>query len=394
MDTDSHYPELSEVRKTLRVNWYRCPMKRGRLRELSRRSDLQGWLQAGGHFLLFLLTGALVFGFWWYEQWPAFLVTLFCHGTVTSFFTGTAPHELGHGTVFKTKRLNQIFMYIFSMIGWWDHFDYASSHTYHHRYTLHPEGDRENLLPLEPSLASAFMLQLFTINLLTQRGRTFGKGGLISTVILTLLGAFGRVPEDDRAPVNEWLRALHRDQPDQHRQSILWSRALLIFHGGVLAIAIASGWWVLPLIFSVSVFIANWLSYFLGMTQHCGLREDTADFRKNTRSVRLNPLFTFLYWRMNWHIEHHMYAGVPCYHLATLHEEIQHDMPVPRTLVGAWREMRETWRRQKQDPDYVFDTPLPATATPEPAADESVRRAASELERSIGELAPKGLQEG
>ncbi|MCY4426021.1 MAG: fatty acid desaturase, partial [Halieaceae bacterium] len=222
----------------------------------------------------------------------------------------------------------------------------------------------------------------------------FGKGGLISTVILTLLGAFGRVPEDDRAPINEWLRALHRDQPDQHRQSTLWSRALLIFHGGVLAITIVSGWWVLPLIFSVSVFIGNWLSYFMGMTQHCGLREDTADFRKNTRSVRLNPLFTFLYWRMNWHIEHHMYAGVPCYHLAALHEEIAHDMPAPRTLVGAWREMRATWRRQKQDPDYVFDTPLPATATPEPAADENVRRASSELERSIGELAPKGLQEG
>ena len=388
------YQELSEVRKSLRVDWYRCPTRPGLLRELSKRSDAQGWFQAGGHFALFLLTGALVFGFWWNEMWQAFLVALFLHGTVTSFFTGTAPHELGHGTVFKTKWLNKLFLYLFSLIGWWDHFDYASSHTYHHRYTLHPEGDRENLLPLEPSLASSFMLQLFTVNLLTQRGRTFGKGGLLSTLLSTALGAGGRVPTDERAPINEWLKALHRDQPEQHQRSIWWSRTLLAFHGAVLVIGIASGLWVLPLILSLAVFIGNWLSYFVGLTQHCGLREHSRDFRKNTRSVKLNPLFSFLYWRMNWHIEHHMYAGVPCYNLARLYSEIKDDMPVPRTLIGAWREMRMVWDRQKTEPDFQFDTPLPPTANPEPLDPETDVRQSTELERSIGELAPAGLQEG
>ncbi len=380
------YQELSEVRKTLRVDWYRSPMKPGKLRELSRRSDAQGWFQAGGHLALFIITGALVYFFWSQAIWLAFLMALFVHGTVTSFFTGTAPHELGHGTVFKTKKLNKIFMYLFSLIGWWDPFDYASSHTYHHRYTLHPEGDRENLLPLEPSLASTFMLQLFTVNLLTQRGRTFGKGGLISTVFVTVLGAVGLVGSED-IPINEWLKALHTDQPAQHRKSILWSRILLLFHGSVLVVAVVTGLWVLPLIFSVSVFIANWLSYFVGLTQHCGLREDTPDFRKNTRSIKLNPLFSFLYWRMNWHIEHHMYAGVPCYNLSKLYREIAHDMPEPRTLRGAWQEMRETWKRQKTNPDYQFNTPLPPTAKAERQG------AADKLERSIGELAPEGLQE-
>lgn len=380
------YQPLAEVRKTLRVDWYRCPMKPGRLRELSRRSDAQGWFQAGGHLLLFIITGALVFLFWSQEIWLAFLIALFAHGTVTSFFTGTAPHELGHGTVFRTKRLNKIFMYLFSLIGWWDPFDYASSHTYHHRYTLHPEGDRENLLPLEPSLASTFMLQLFTVNLLTQRGRTFGKGGLISTVRLTMLGAVGLVGAED-IPINEWLKALHADQPDQHRKSIVWSRILLLFHGSVLVIAIISGLWVLPLIFSVAVFIANWLSYLVGLTQHCGLRDNSPDFRKNTRSLKLNPLASFLYWRMNWHIEHHMYAGVPCYNLKKLYLEIADDMPKPRTLLEAWREMRQTWKRQKTDPDYQFDTPLPPTAKAER------KGMPDELERSIGELAPEGLKE-
>ena len=310
------------------------------LRELSRRSDAQAWFQAGGHLGLFVITGALVFGFWWNELWLAFLVALFFHGTVTSFFTGTAPHELGHGTVFKTKWLNKFFLYLFSLIGWWDTFDYASSHTYHHRYTLHEEGDREVLLPLQPTLASTFMLQMFTVNLLSQPGRTFGKGGLISTVKVTVLGALGKVPVDKRE-VHEWLNALHSDQPDQHRKSILWSRILLAFHGAVVVTGIVSGLWVLPLIVTFSVFIGNWLSYFVGLTQHCGLREHSRDFRKNTRSVKLNPLFSFLYWRMGWHIEHHMYAGVPCYNLSKLHNEIKDDMPVPRSLVGALgREMR------------------------------------------------------
>lgn len=388
------YQPLAEVRKTLRVDWYRCPMKPGRLRALSRRSDAQGWFQAGGHAALFIITGALVFGFWQYEQWLAMLVALFFHGTVASFFTGTAPHELGHGTVFKTKWLNKFFLYLFSLIGWWDAFDYASSHTYHHRYTLHPEGDRENLLPLEPSLASSFMLQMFTINLLTQRGRSFGKGGFISTLIITALGAVGRVPADERAPINEWLTALHTDQPDQHRRSILWSRFLLSFHGAVLIAAVVTGWWVLPLLLTLPAFIGNWLSYFVGLTQHCGLRDYSRDFRKNTRSIKLNPLFSFLYWRMNWHIEHHMYAGVPCYNLGKLYEEIKDDMPAPRTLIGAWKEMRLVWDRQKTQPDYQYDTPLPATANPEPVLEDEPLRSSSELARSIGELAPAGLQEG
>lgn len=379
------YEPLSEVRKNLRVKWYRCPIEFSKLRELSKRSDLQGWFQAGGHLALFALTGTMVYLLWAQQRWLLFILALFAHGTVASFFVGVAPHELGHGTVFQTKWLNKFFLYLFSGLSWWDPFDYASSHTYHHRYTLHPEGDRENLLPLEPTLASTFMLQMFTINLLTQRGRTFGKGGLLSTIAVTFLGAFGIVGDPD-TPINEWIIALHQDQPAEHRKSIWWSRILLLVHGSITAVAIATGQWVWILIIPVAPFIANWYAYFVGLTQHCGLREELPDFRKNTRSVKLNPVGSFLYWRMNWHIEHHMFAGVPCYNLKKLHDAVAHDMPAPRSLHEAWHEMRETWKKQQTDPDYYFDTPLPETA-------KSVREdVPDELEGSIGELAPEGLR--
>ena len=382
------YQPLSEVRKTLRVDWYRCPIEHTKLRELSKRSDLQGWYQAGGHLALFAITGTLTYLFWSHQIWPGFVLALFFHGTVGAFFKGVAPHELGHGTVFRTKKLNTFFLHLFSLLSWWDHFDYALSHTYHHRYTLHPDGDRENLLPLKPTVGKTFLLQLFTVNLFTQRGRTFSTGGLIGTILVNIRVAFGIEPRinGEDAPIQEWLQALHTDQPNQYRKSVWWARTLLIFHGAVLIFSIATGLWVLPLLISFHTFIGDWLHYFVGMTQHCGLIQNSPDFRKSVRSITLHPLAEFLYWRMNWHTEHHMYAGVPCYNLKKLYQEVAGDMPEPRTLVGAWREMLEAWKRQEADPSYEFDTPLPA------GAGRIRTDVPDELESSIGELAPKGLK--
>lgn len=379
------YEPLEKVRKELKIKWIRPKVDREKLSELNQRSDLQGWIQAGGHLAMWLVTGAFVYYFWAQSMWIAFLIALFCHGTVASFFIGVAPHELGHGTVFKTKILNHIFLYIYSCLGWWDMFDYAASHTYHHRYTLHPDGDRENLLPLSPMVGRFFLLQLFTINMMTQPGRTFSKGGLLSTIYLTFLNAQGRVGSLE-IPSQEWQQTLHDDQPELHKQAIWWARFLLLFHGLVTLLSLLSGYWVFILIISVSPFIANWASYALGMTQHCGLKENDNDFRKAVRSVRTNWLFEFLYWRMNWHTEHHMFAGVPCYNLRPLYREIADQMPKPRTLFEAWQEMRETWHKQQSDPDYFFDTPVPPiAATKGRARDEA-------LESSIGDLAPQGLQ--
>ena len=383
-DVNIEYPALSKACDTLNIQWYRSAMEPERFRELSKRNDLRGWIQAGGHFGLFMMTGLFVYLAWAAEFWVIFLIVLFIHGTVGSFFTGTAPHELGHGTVFRTKWLNKFFLYLFSLLGWWNPFDYASSHTYHHRYTLHPEGDREVLLPMHPNIGKTFLLQLFTLNLLTTPGRSFGKGGLISTVWVTFLDAIGMTGSKN-IPSNEWLIALHSNQPDQHKKSVAWSRIQLTFHIALMLVSILTGYWVLPLIFTFFSFIANWLSYFVSLPQHCGLRENLTDFRKSTRSIVLPSFVEFLYWHMNWHIEHHMYAGIPCYNLRELHFEIKDDMPRPRTLFGAWKEMLDTWKLQKSDPHYQYDTPLP------PTAKIKRKRKAEANESSIGDLAPTNL---
>ena len=385
METPIAYPPLDEVRGSLRVAWYRSPVEPATLRRLMQRSDLQGWLQAGGHLALAAATGALAWWCWSRQLWAGFAAALFMHGTVVSFFTGVAPHELAHGTVFRTKWLNRVFLYLYSLLSWWDPFDYGTSHTYHHRYTLHPTGDRENLLPLRPTVGPTFLAQMFTVNLLTRPGRVFGKGGVISTVAITSLAALGLVGST-KTPIRQWIAALHADQPAEARKSAWWARGQLLFHGAVVAAGLGTGLWVLPLVVSAAPFIGNWLVYFTGLPQHCGLQENVPDFRKCTRSMRLDPFTTFLYWRMNWHTEHHMYAGVPCYHLKKLAREIAADMPAPRTLTGAWREMLHIWNRQQAEPGYQYDTPLP------PAAGSAARGGQGKLASSIGELAPSGLR--
>ena len=382
---EKSYMPLSDVRKTMSVKWYRCPIESSTLRKLSRRSDLQGWFQAGGHLTLFIFTASLAYYFWDVKNWSGFVIMLFVHGTIGNFFSGVAPHELGHGTVFKTKWLNKFFMYFFSLLSWWNPFDYASSHTYHHRYTQYADGDRENLFPLDPHLGPIFLLQIFTLNIFSKPGRTIGKGGLLSTIYLTCRSSLGLVGSIE-IPSQEWLQALHEDQPTEHRKSMWWSRLQLIFHGSVLVYSIWAGQWALPFLINFFAFTANWLGFFVGMTQHCGLREDVSDFRKCVRSIKLNPFVSFLYWRMNWHTEHHMYAGVPCYNLKKLSQAIAHDMPEPRTLIGAWREMLEIRRQQIRTPNYQFDTLLPASAN------EILMDNTDELASSIGELAPEGLR--
>ena len=146
---------------------------------------------------------------------------------------------------------------------------------------------------------------------------------------------------------------MYAGHPEERRKSERWARLTLLFHALVLATAIVFGLWLLPVLVSLPIFIANFWRYVTHLPMHCGLRTNVADFRKCVRSIKLDPLSTFLYWRMNWHLEHHMYAGVPCYNLRRLGKVIAQDIPEPKWVFTAWREMRATWRRQQAEPDRL-----------------------------------------
>ena len=367
---------MSEIRKELRIKWYRCPIDPFVLRELSKPSDLQGFQMALGHLGLWLLTGALSFYFAVEQLWLGFLLTIFLHGTVGTFFS--APHhELCHGTVFKTKRLNEIFLRIFSTLGLQNFHIYKMSHSYHHRFTLHRIADKEVVLPKTTSLRFLYLLQLFTFNI---------TGGFESRGLFpTMRGLFRVAADRMEQPYNEWGAELYAEFPEERQKAVHWARYLIAVHLSFAVFAVLIGYPILILIVSLHPFIGNWLRYFVGAPMHCGLRSDVSDFRKCVRTITLDPISEFLYWHMNWHLEHHMFAAVPCYNLKKLYEAVADDMPKPRTLISSWQEMLEVVKQQEADPAYEFDTPVPPQRT------RKEKEQQLELEASIGDLAPTAI---
>ncbi len=118
---------------------------------------------------------------------------------------------------------------------------------------------------------------------------------------------------------------------------------------------------------------------------HCGLTSNVNDFIKCTRSITLDRISEFHYWPMNWHLEHQMFAGMPCYNFKKLHKLVAYNMPKVRILTGAWREMMEIAQRQKVDPAFEFYTPV----LPKKNHNQAIHRTSAE---SIDDLAPRSLK--
>ncbi len=113
----------------------------------------------------------------------------------------------------------------------------------------------------------------------------------------------------------------------------------------------------------------RWLALYFGMTQHMGLAEDVLDHRLNSRTVYMNPFFRFVYWNMNYHVEHHMFPMVPYHALPKLHEAVKADCPpaYPNTI-AVFREIIPALARQLRDPSYFVKRELPSAARSVPVA--------------------------
>jgi fatty acid desaturase len=331
--------------KMQKIHWYRSPVDRETLNTLNQRSDSKGLLQTLGHLGLLVLTGTAA----WFaaEQlgWPALLLVLFVHGTFYAFLLN-GFHELCHSTVFKSKWLNTFFLYLFSFLGWYNPILFWASHQEHHKYTLHPPDDLEVVLPVELTLKS--FLKSAVVN-------PWGFYGRLKGVVRLSRGRLE----------GEWEHALFPASDPAKRQRLFnWARTLLVGHALLAVVSLSFGLWLLPVLITLAPFYGGWLLYLCNNTQHVGLQDNMPDFRLCTRTIRLNPFVQFLYWHMNFHIEHHMYAAVPCYHLGRLHEAIKHDLPpTPVGLYATWQEIIAILRRQKTDPAYQYMPPLPAPAT-------------------------------
>ena len=346
--------ENQKFHKDRKIQWYRCKIDPAVMKELMQRSDLQGFRQALGHLGLGFATGTMAYLIFleinsatWLWSLPLLLLALFAHGTVCTFMGGAACHELMHRTSFKTKAFNEFFLRVFAFFGWWDHVWFRPSHIRHHQATVHDDYDGEVVLPGK----LVFRDWRFWLGLLAWNPWTTWD-------LLTFYAkrATGRMD-------NEWYEFVLPENNaklrDEHRN---WARFALLGHATLAGLSIATGHWFLIVLFN-GRFYCNWLGFLCGAPQHFGLTPNSPDFRLCCRTYTSKGLPAFLYWNMQYHIEHHMFPAVPFFNMPKLRAAIAHDLP-PATqgLSDTWKEMLEVRRKQLEDSEYVLIPELPNLA--------------------------------
>jgi fatty acid desaturase len=298
-------------------------------------------LQTLGHLGLLTLTGTGAFYAAGRLPLPVLLLILFLHGTVHAFLLN-GFHELCHNSVFRTKFLNTFFLRIFSFLGPFNYVRFWASHSDHHKYTLHPPDDYEVMLPVK--LTFSGFLKSAIVN----------PWGFYARWKLIIRLSFGKLEGPEETVM------FPKSEVEKRRELFSWARIQLVGHALIVGVSLYFGLWLVPILITLAPAYGGWLLYLCNTTQHVGLTDNVPDFRLCCRTITLNPLVRFLYWHMNFHIEHHMYAAVPCYNLGKLHKLIKHELPhCPVGLFETWKQIITILKKQKTDPEYQYVPELP-----------------------------------
>lgn len=323
-----------------RIKWYRTPVDKELLRELTQTSDLRGFIQAGGFLLIFMSTLSLATYFFLHRQWIPMIIAGYLH-CVFHGFVGmeAAVHELSHGTPFRTKWFSKFFYNLFCFLSWNNGIHFYASHMKHHQLTVHRGLDKE--VVLEPIQFNGWIyLQWFTFNFAKFKKLMFPN----------IAHFFGNADYD----FFFWDPLFPPGDP-RRKAMCRWARFMVVGH---LLLAGVFAWfhlWILVVLVPLGGFIGNFLSQGCGMQQHLGLRPNVPDWRICCHTVLFHPVMAFLYWQMNYHIEHHMYAAVPFWKLPRLHRILAHDTPEPvRGYLAGIRRILWIQKQQKREPGYCY----------------------------------------
>jgi fatty acid desaturase len=332
-----------EARRPKGIEWYRSPLPPGAMKSLHVRSNLRGAAQTLGYLAILAAPAGLAIRAGLAHAWGWAALGVFFYGVIAAFLIN-GVHELGHNTVFRSAWLNRWFCRLLAFLGWINHEVFEMSHVRHHRYTLHPPDDDENPLPIRFTARDFF------------KGCVFHYRFFVYAIRKMVRLARGRFE-------GTWEQTLFpADQPAIARPAVLWARVVLAGHLAILIVSVIKGWWIVPVLISAGPFFGNGLFLLCNNTQHIALPAHNTDFRLCCRTFTLNPFVQFLYWHMNFHTEHHMYAAVPCYRLGKLHRLIRHDLPpTPHGILAVWRDIAAVVRRQQAEPGWVFQPVLPST---------------------------------
>ena len=185
------------------------------------------------YLLLLVLTGtASYYAFSHLPLW-LFFVILYIHGGLYAFALN-GFHELVHGTVFRSKWLNAVFLRIFAFMSWNSHVRFRASHMRHHASTLHPPDDEEVVLPIR--LTAMTFLKCAVVNPL----------GLFKVTVDTVSQIFGHM----RTP---WEHTLFpKGAALARRHLATWASILLLGHVAIIVVSVATGHWLFAVVTSLA----------------------------------------------------------------------------------------------------------------------------------------------
>ena len=329
-------PEADRAREAglADAEWFMPAIEPSLLRELQARSngraalDTVMWLTAlvGAGVLAWSLLGS-----WWAV--PAFAL----YGALFGGAADARWHEHGHGTAFRIGWLNEAVYSLACFMLWRGPTVWRWSHHRHHTDTIVVGRDAEIVFQRPPNVAR------------TVFAFTHLQGGPLMFWRLCR-HAVGRIDDEARdfVPVSELRR-------------VVWESRVIVGVTSAFGLWSLLSWSIVPLLFvGLPTIYGAWLMVFFGLTQHAGLREDVLDHRLNTRTVKMNPLFRFLYLNMNYHVEHHIFPSVPYRALPKLHEAIADQLaPALPNTAAAYREIFSTLSRQARDPEFEIALEIP-----------------------------------
>ena len=322
------------MKSTNLPKWYKCTIEKDELKALMAKSDAAGTIHTVLYLMLLISLGILAYhaiGTPW--MIPAF----FAYGTVYCFFNHMM-HETFHGTPFKNKKLNGFWCWVSSFFNGVEMVHNRYGHMQHHNFTYYEEDDPE--IEVQRPISIWKLIPKFF---------AFGLFNPIPIV----RHALGIIGEETKmiVPKNEWNK-------------MIWSSRLwLLGHACIIASCFVFHTW-LPVVYTIFArFYGAPLGRSLDLLQHVGMDVNVRDHRLCTRNVYLNPLTRFLYWNMNYHIEHHMFPAIPFHALPKLHDKIKDQLPKTYpSWFAAYREMIPTVLKQQKDPSYRFIPELPENA--------------------------------
>ena len=320
------------------AEWYHTDIPRKEMKELMQRHDGPAIRDTLIWFACLIgLAGAATYfwGTWWA------LPFLLCYGVLYGSASDSRWHECGHGTAFKTRWMNDAVYAIASFMIMRNPTIWRWSHTRHHTDTIIVGRDPEIVAMRPPALWKIGFNFLNVVNAWTAL-----RGMLIHVT--------GHLTKEEKTfvPESEW--------PKVYAVARIWA----VVHLAPVALSLYLQSWLPVLLVGVlPTMYGGWFSNMVGLTQHAGLAENVLDHRLNSRTVHMNPVFRFIYWNMNYHVEHHMFPMVPYHALPRLHERMKADTPVPYPSTwAAYREIIPALWRQRREPEWFVKRQLPASA--------------------------------